>query len=249
MRSVRRAPDGLQLALAVVVLGLALAVANFAYQIARKPTELFFVVAGEFDKTPAETWNAYRRAFRRHSTPVMSPALLAALAQTEGAGNPVARTYWRFRPGFNPFDVYRPASSAVGMYQITDGTFEQARRFCIHDHRVTREGPWNDFDTCWLNELYFRVLPDHAIEMTSAYLDHQVARILARRDTPRTATAAQKRDLATVIHLCGPSVGVRFAARGFGFRAGERCGSHDPRHYLRRVRELTKVFARWDTAD
>ena len=53
-----------------------------------------------------------------HATAVMTPELLAALAQVEGAGNPVARTYWRWQAGWNPFEVYRPASSAVGMYQM-----------------------------------------------------------------------------------------------------------------------------------
>jgi len=37
----------------------------------------------------------YGPLFRRHSTVVITPELLAALAQVEGAGNPVARTYWR----------------------------------------------------------------------------------------------------------------------------------------------------------
>ena len=32
-----------------------------------------------------------------------SPQLLAALAQVEGAGNPVATTYWRWRLTWNPF--------------------------------------------------------------------------------------------------------------------------------------------------
>ena len=46
-------------------------------------------------------------------------------------------------PGFNPFEVYRPASSSVGMYQTTDGTFERAKRYCIHDHVVVEQGPWH----------------------------------------------------------------------------------------------------------
>jgi hypothetical protein len=33
---------------------------------------------------------------------VIAPDLLAALAQTEGAGNPVARTYWRWQASMNP---------------------------------------------------------------------------------------------------------------------------------------------------
>ena len=37
--------------------------------------------------------------------PSITPELLAALAQVEGAGNPVARTYWRWRLTWNPFEV------------------------------------------------------------------------------------------------------------------------------------------------
>ena len=68
---------------------------NWIVQVARKPTELFFPVSGVLHKTPAETWRSYAPIFRKHSTAVMTPELLAALAQVEGAGNPVARTYWR----------------------------------------------------------------------------------------------------------------------------------------------------------
>ena len=49
------------------------------------------------------------------------------IAQVEGAGNPVARTYWRWRLTWNPFAIYQPASSAVGMYQMTDAAFAEAR--------------------------------------------------------------------------------------------------------------------------
>ena len=88
-------------------------------------------------RTPTETWESYGRIFRKHSTAVMAPDLLAALAQVEGSGNPIVRTYWRWTWTTHPFEIYRPASSAVGMYQLTDGTFELARRYCIHDHQVT----------------------------------------------------------------------------------------------------------------
>ena len=106
---------------------------------------------------------------------MISPELLAALAQVEGSGNPVVRTYWRWSFNLKPFDVYRPASSAVGMYQITDGTFAEARRYCIHDHAVAQDGPWNDWQSCWFNRLYTRVIPSHAVELTAAYLDRSVA--------------------------------------------------------------------------
>jgi hypothetical protein len=93
---------------------------------------------------PHADLGAVRPALRDHSTAVVTPELLAALAQTESSGDPVALTYWRWRFSANPFDIYRPASSAVGMFQITDGTFAEARRYCIHDHVVVEDGPWND---------------------------------------------------------------------------------------------------------
>src|SRR5947208_14336349 len=102
-----------------IVLTLSFAI-NWMYQIIRKPSELFFPVSGTLYKTPAETWREYQSAFEKYSTSVMTPELLAALAQVEGSGNPIARTYWRWSWTLHPFAVYRPASSAVGMYQITD---------------------------------------------------------------------------------------------------------------------------------
>ena len=154
---------------------------NLAYHVARKPTEMFFPVAGALNKLPAETWRQYGPLFRANSTATITPELLAALAQVEGAGNPVARTYWRWRLSWNPFAIYEPASSAVGMYQMTDGTFAEARRYCIHNHRVVTEGPWYDVHSCWFNALYMRVVPSHAVELTAVSLDRGVADILERR--------------------------------------------------------------------
>lgn len=194
---------------------------NWLVQVTRKPTELFFPVSGVLHKTPAETWREYGPIFRRHSTAVMTPELLAALAQVEGAGNPVARTYWRWRLTNEPFDVYRPASSAVGMYQITDARFREAKRLCIHDHAVA--------ENCWFNFLYMRTVPSHAVEMTSAFLDRAV-----ERRSAKAATLRQKQDLAALIHLCGE--GVRPGAR--------RCGEHDAQLYLAQVNAMKRLFAR-----
>jgi len=124
---------------------------NALYQVLRKPTELLFPVSGVLAKTPQETWRAYGSAFRRYATKSVTPELLAALAQVEGAGNPLVRTYWRWSWRIRPFEVYRPASSAVGMYQITDGTFAEAREYCIHDHQLVRAGAWDDWHACWFN--------------------------------------------------------------------------------------------------
>jgi hypothetical protein len=239
----RAAPLAFQLgagALAVVALWVAV---NWAYQVVRKPAELFFPVSGVLNKTPAETWRQYGPLFREHSTAVIAPDLLAALAQLEAAGNPVARTYWRWRLTFEPFEVYRPASSAVGMYQITDGTYREAKRYCIRDHAVIEDGPWHAWRSCWFNSLYLRVLPSHAVEMTAALLDRRVAGILERHGLAR-ATLQQKQDLAAVIHLCGAAAGDAYARRGFALADKQRCGEHDPRGYLGQVNSLKRLFAK-----
>lgn len=225
--------------------GAALIVSAFAvnavYQVVRKPAELFFPVSGALSKTPAETWHQYEPIFRRHATTVITPDFLAALAQVEGMGNPVARTYWRWRMTSQPFEVYRPASSAVGMYQITDGTFSEARRYCIRDHVVATEGSWHDVDSCWFNGLYMRVIPSHAVEMTAAFLDRSVAATLARQRNT-AATLEQKQDLAAVMHLCGAAAGDAYARRGFRLAEGQRCGEHDAAIYLARVNRMKRVF-------
>ena len=102
----------------------------------RKPS-VFFPVSGSLSRIPAQTWREHGPLFETHST----AAIHRARGQVESSGNPVARTYWRWRFSWNPFEAYRPASSAVGMFQMTDGTFAEARRYCIHDHVVVEDGP------------------------------------------------------------------------------------------------------------
>jgi hypothetical protein len=214
---------------------------NWVYQVVRKPSELFFPVSGTLNKTPTETWRRYSPLFEKYSTKVISPELLAALAQVEGSGNPVVRTYWRWTFNIKPFEVYRPASSAVGMYQITDGTFAEARRYCIRDHAVAEDGPWDDWKSCWFNRLYTRVIPSHAVELTSAYLDRSVANILDRHGL-KFATLERKQELAAVIHLCGAGAGDAYVRRGLRLAEGERCGDHDARGYVARVNGMKRVF-------
>jgi hypothetical protein len=225
-----------------------LLVLNWVYQVIRKPAEMFFPVSGVLYKTPTETWRQYSPLFRGHSTAVMPPELLAALAQVEGAGNPVARTYWRWRLTWSPGEVYRPASSAVGMYQITDAAFREARRYCIHDHVVVEDGPWHDVSSCWFNWLYTRVIPSHSIEMTAAVLDRNVVNTMSRRRIA-TATLQQKQDLAALIHLCGGGAGDAYARRGFKLTAGQRCGDHNVSNYLAQINTMKRLFARLAAAD
>ena len=244
----RAAPVAVQILIGTVMLVIVWAAVNWIVQVVRKPAEVFVAVSGSLAKAPSETWRQYGPLFDEHSTAVITPALLAALAQVESSGNPVARTYWRWRFSWNPFELYAPASSAVGMFQITDGTFAEARRYCIQDHVVVEDGRGAGRPSCRFNALYTRVVPAHAVEMTAALLDRTVARILARHRLT-TASLAQRQNLAAIIHLCGDGAGGGYARRGFRFTRGQRCGDHDPRRYLAQVHALKRQFTRLGAAD
>ena len=127
------------------------------------------------------------------------------------------------------------------MYQITDGTFGEAKRYCIHNHIVVEEGPWTDFESCWFNSLYMRVVPSHAVEMTSGYLDRSVANTLSRLRIA-DATLQQKQDMAVVIHLCGAGAGKLYAKRRFRLLSGQRCGDHDAQAYVARANTVRRAF-------
>jgi hypothetical protein len=234
-RKLSAAPRTLRVGVVTAVLLVLFAVVNLVYQVARKPTEMFFPMSGALNKSPAETWRQYAPLFREYATAAITPELLAALAQAEGAGNPVARTYWRWQLTWHPLAIYKPASSAVGMYQMTDAAFAEARRYCIQRHAVAEE-------SCWFRGLYTRILPSHAVELTSVYLDRGVAAILA--DRAGTVRPQQQQDLATIIHLCGAGPAKAFAHRGFHLASGERCGDHDVSGYLGEVNGLKVRFAR-----
>jgi hypothetical protein len=222
----------------IVIVAILLAVffvVNIAYQVVRKPTELFFIAGHRLDKEPAETWRQYGPLFREQSTDTVTPELLAALAQTESSGNPLARTYWRWQLTLNPFGLYRPASSAVGLFQTTDPAYAEVARYCIRNHAVVD-------DDCG-SVPYMRVIPSHAVALATIYLDRQVASVLARTPDAKP-NPQQKQDLATIIHLCGAGPASAFARRGFQLADGERCGDHLVSGYLAKVNAMKREFKR-----
>jgi hypothetical protein len=220
----------------VAILLAIVALTNLVYQVIRKPTELFFLVGNALDKEPAETWRQYAPLFRAYSTPTITRELLAALAQVESSGNPVARTYWRWRLSLNPFAIYQPASSAVGLYQMTDAAYAEAARSCIRGNAVTDAG-------CGFTSLTIRAIPSHAIELASVYLDRNVADVLARTGDVK-ASPSERQDLAAFIHLCGAGPATAFARRKFQMMPGERCGDHLVAAYLARVNAMKRQFLR-----
>ena len=209
-------------------------VVNLVYQILRKPTEVFALIPGESNKEPIETWRQYAPLFREYSTTSVSPELLASLAQVESAGNPIARTYWRWSLTSDPLAVYQPASSAVGMYQMTDAALSEAQGYCIHNHAVVETG-------CSATLLHSRVVPRHATELTAVFLDRNVAAILGHRRNTRISRQ-QREELAAVIHLCGTGPAKAYARRGFRLMPGERCGDHDVSTYLAQIDAMKRQF-------
>jgi hypothetical protein len=224
----------------ILALGIAAAamavfsVTNLVYQILHKPTEVFALIPGEPNKDPIETWRQYAPLFREYSTTSISPELLAALAQVESAGNPIARTYWRWSLTSDPFAVYQPASSAVGMYQMTDAALSEAQGYCILHHSVVETG-------CSATLLHSRVVPRHATELTAVFLDRNVAAILGHYRNTRISRQ-QREELAAVIHLCGTGPAKAFARRGFRLTPGERCGDHDVAAYVAQINAMKRKF-------
>jgi transglycosylase-like protein with SLT domain len=247
LRALRAAPLVLQLLLGATVFVGLWAAANWVYHAVHKPTEFLFPLSGAFAKTPSETWREYAPHFRKNATVVIAPELLAALAQVESAGNPLAQTYWQWRPTWHPFELYRPASSAVGMYQITDETFAQTKRECLYNPTVREDDSVRTLGFCWFDGLYARIAPSHAIELTARRLDHDVAATL-KRQRISTLSLQHKQDLAALIHLCGAGAGEIYARRGFRLARGQRCGDHDVRAYLGRVNGMKQLFARMASA-
>jgi len=235
-RKLAAVPATVRIVLMAAAILIVVPLANLVYQVVRKPTELLFFVGGTLDKMPTETWREYGPLFRTYSTDAITPELLAALAQIESTGNPVTRTYWRWRLTWNPVAVYKPASSAVGLYQMTEPAYAEAARYCIRRHIVV------DAD-CWFNSLYVRVVPSHAIELAAVYLDRNVAGVLASAPGT-TASPQQKQDLAAFIHLCGSKPARAFMRRGFQMMAGERCGDHLVATYVAKVNAMKRQFVR-----
>ena len=224
-------------------MGLAglLVVANWIYQVVNNPAVILSLFGGDSYKSSRSTWKAYRGLFKEHSTSVMTPKFLAAMAQVESAGNPMVIPQWRWRLTTNILRIYAPASTSAGLYQYTRPTFVDAKRFCIHNHQVTLSGSFLNPRSCWFNGFYSRFWPSHAIEMTSARLHYYQERIVDKR-TSGTVSLQKRQQLAAVIHLCGLRKGERFAKAGFNYSAIGSCGTHNPRKYYLRIRSYQQRF-------
>lgn len=217
---------------------------NFIWQIVRKPSELLNLLGTAQARGPEQLWRDYGPDFKKYQTDLIPASLLAAIAQVESAGNPIATPQWKWNWRGGWFEIYAPASSSVGLFQFTDGTFREAQKYCVVDGKVRRDGPWYDFGSCWFNQLYTRTWPSHAIEMTSAYLDNRMRELAkfwgGHRDPDRARLW-----LAAITHLCGSRRSRHFAHNGLRLESLGRCGSHHAGYYVRQVEKTEQIFRRW----
>jgi hypothetical protein len=214
----------------LTLIGLLFAL-NFLIQIALKPAEALGMLGLGRSRSITETWHAFSRHFQRHATEVTPSTFLAAMAQVESSGNPLATPKWRFHWSGSWWRWFAPESTSVGLLQFTDGTFEMARKFCIHKGQVVLDGPWHDWDSCWFNWAYLRISASDSIEVTSAYLHHEVMTSLAGR----SASLKNQRRLAAVIHLCGSGKGRAFIRSGFSLPSAGHCGRHSVQRYVKTI--------------
>ena len=203
--AVRAAPLAVQIVVGTVLLVSVWAPVNWLVQVVRKPAEVF-AVSGSLAKVPAQTWRQYGPLFHEHSHAGRHPRVPGRTGPSREHRRPGSTDLLAVALTWNPLELYRPASSAVGMFQITDGTFAEARRYCIHDHAVVEDGPWHDLHSCWFNGLYTRVVPG------------------ARRGDDRRAARSRRR-----APPCPPSPGrPRRCSSGRTWRPSSTCAAAAP---------------------
>ena len=242
LRALRRRSPSVQIAIGFAVTLVIWAAVNGVYQVVRKPTELFFPVSGTLYKRPAETWRAYARDLPQALDARDQRGVSRGARAGGGLGQPdrahllALEVELRSARGVSP-GVERGRHVPDHRRHVRAGAPLLRPR-----HVVVEDGPWYAWRSCWFNWLYFRVVPSHAVELTSAYLDRAVAGTLARHGI-RRATLAQKENLAALIHLCGAGIGERYARRGLHLSPGLRCGDHGAAGYIERVQAQQRVFA------
>lgn len=217
-----------------VKLIMAILLLNLVFQIYQNPIHIFSFVSRPFSKTPQQTWKQYGEVFQELGDSHLTPELLAAIAQVESNGNPLAAPAWKVEATTDLAQIFAPASSAFGLMQITKGTFESMRIIAKSEGHPT--------------PIMTRLSARDQIQLSVLHLRRNIQEILGQKgweklDRKRTTS------LASVIHLCGPEIGRRLTKSGFRAERLPRCGSHWPQVYIQRVWELRQTFEKMTAAD
>ncbi len=227
---------GPRLAIRIVVIAATIlavfSAANLIYQVARKPTEMFFPASGTLNKMPLETWRQYAPLFREYSTAAITPELLAALAQVESAGKHLLAV-----------------ASDLGSLRDLPASIEQCRHVpddqpnLRRDQALLHPPSYRRERRLFMERTLSTGCAQPRVEPTPVYLDRNVTQIVAHRRP--ASTPQQKEELAAIIHLCGAGSARVFARRGFSLTAGERCGDHDVAAYLAQISVMKQEFQRF----
>lgn len=197
---------------------------NFVHQVYRHPSILFLPISGLFNKTVFETYDSYQRVIHESSGNQLDPYFMTSLIQVESMGNPLATTYWNFNFLSEPWNMYAPASSATGLLQVTKPTWDRVIKYCQNAKASLR----NRYCNHWFGS--YRVLPSHAIELTSFWF-------LKHLKQWRALSPENTRKSLSVLHLCGPAKAKRFIRKSFQWAALGRCGSHSPKSYYSKIEQ------------
>ncbi len=214
---------------------------NFLFQIYQKPLEVLSLFSLTKPKTVMETWSSYGTDFQKYSTHQVPPELLAAIAQSESSGNPLASPGWTWKLSSLWSKIYSPASSSFGLFQSTKGTFAEGTDLCMIDREVIPRSPWYNFDSCWLHGIYSRAWPSHAIKAAALKLHFDLTSI-TRNHRIKNVSSTDRAKLAAVIHLCGRQRAEKFVRDRFQFRGNAHCGTHHAPSYVNRILKLTRNF-------
>ncbi len=214
-------------------------VINFMWQVYKKPTEVLRPISKYFNKSPKQTWYSYYDEFNKHADPYLSAEYLAALAQVESSGNPIAQTYWDFKLSTDISKMYAPASSSVGLYQFTEPSFQIAKNICKtkNGYKFLKEAP---VGSCFFHKFKTRLSASDSIELAANHLNYNIEQIMLRKKMK--LNPVQIEALASVIHLCGPRAADRLVQRSFSLELMGNCGAHNVKNYHRKISRMASYF-------
>ena len=146
---------------------LVLFIVNFIYQIYQKPTEVISSFYAGQSSDLNGTWKRYKNLFINNSTEHINAKTLASIAQVESAGQWAASPSWQWKITDNWRKVFSPASSALGVMQITKGHQKSVLQHCQTESVKSK--------LCNNTSWWARLWPSHSINLAAIYIDKTIS--------------------------------------------------------------------------
>ena len=227
-RFILRNPWGVSL-----VVFILLSVVNLLLQIYKKPTEVLSVIYEGETLRLEQNWFKYQDIFKAHSTEYVEAETLASIAQVESGGRIWASPKWQWNWTWDYQQIFAPASSALGLMQITSGHMQTVSRYC------EQEGKRNSL--CEKQKWWSRLLPSHSVHLAAVYMDKTLRGMVKQMGGINNQ---QRVDVAAITHLCGDKKAWTFVKDNFRFQSFSYCGAHKASRYVGRVKRLHKRLKR-----